>query len=233
MPDAWPDFIEFIVRGFIAYFTLFIMARFMGKREIAQLTYFDYIVGITIGSLTANVTLNQSISFWHGLITLVLFASLQVITAVVAFQSRKVRKVIDGERTLLIEQGQIRDKNLKKERLNIDELNMMLRTQNVFKLADVEFAYLEPNGQVSVQKKPSKQPVTPNDLQINPSSSGKGHLVIEQGKILTDVIHQMKITEAWLISEINKQGYDLQDVCYVQIDDQNNLYVDLNDQDSQ
>jgi uncharacterized membrane protein YcaP (DUF421 family) len=230
MPDAWPDYIEFLFRGLIAYLALFLMARLMGKREIAQLTYFDYIVGITIGSLAANITLNPSIRFWDGLTTLVLFALLQVVTAIAAFQSRKMRKVIDGERTLLIEDGQIRDESLKKERLNIDELNMMLRTQSVFKIADVELAYLEPNGQVSVQKKAYKQPVTPNDLHLTPSTSGKGHMIIERGKILTDVIHQLNLTESWLISEITKQGYAMKDVCYAQIDDQNNLYIDKKDQ---
>lgn len=107
-----------------------------------------------------------------------------------------------------------------KSRLNIDELDVKLREKNVFKLADVEFAYLEPDGKISVMKKSNKQPVTPKDLNLYVPSSGIGHLIIKEGKVMENILRENNLTKAWLKDRLSQQGINnISDVMLCQVDD--------------
>jgi len=115
-----------------------------------------------------------------------------------------------------------------KERINIEELQTKLRNNSVFKLADVDYAYLETDGKISVMKKANKQPVTPSDLQIEVEYTGIGHLVIEEGIIMGNVLKKNGLTKAWLEDKLNAQGIkNFKEVMYAQVDDSGKLFIDL------
>lgn len=219
--------IEIVLRTLIIYFVLFILTKAMGKREVGQMTTFDYIVGITIGSLAANSALDLSQSFYEQLPPLVIFALLQVLTSYFSMKHRGFRRAAEGTKTLLIDNGVILERNLARERISIDELTARLRQKNVFRINEVDTAILENDGQMSVLVKPEFQPLTPSDLKIIVENKGIGHLVIEEGRIKEEALIRLNLTKAWLMEQLHEKGVDdPKDVMYAQVDLAGNVYID-------
>jgi uncharacterized membrane protein YcaP (DUF421 family) len=221
------------VRTIGAYLILFIMARLMGKRQIAQMTFFDYIAGITIGSITAIFALDTSIKWSDGVVALLVFGLFQIIYAFISLKSSGFRKVVSGSPTVLIDKGKILEDNLSKEKVSISKLTSMLREKNAFKLADVEFAFLETDGEISVMLKPEKQPVTPSDLKLPAAQSSLPELVIEDGQVKDEGMKKVGITRAWLMTKLGENGINkVSDVMAAQVDSLGNLYVDRYDDEA-
>ena len=129
---------------------------------------------------------------------------------------------------MVVENGKILEKNLKKIRISIDELISELRTKGVFNMADVEFAMFEPGGKISVQKKSQKQPITPSDLNIPTQYEGLPTNLIMDGSILYDALQSLNLTKAWLYHQLGKQNIrNANEVSLAQLDTKGNLYVDL------
>jgi len=226
-----PQYLEITFRAIFSYLTLLTLTRLMGKREVSQLTFFDYVVGITIGTLTGSMVTDTSKSFLNILPALLIFASFQIATSFFSLKSTKFRNLIDGNPTILVKNGAIIEKNLTKSRINIDELTSKLREKNVFTLADVEFAILETDGKISVMKKANKEAVTPSDLGITSKPNGLGNLIIEEGKLKVEQLRSLGITRSWIISKLGDKGvYDISKVIFAQVDQTGNLYVDLYDE---
>ena len=217
-----------VIRSIICFFILLLLVRLMGKQQVAQLTFFDYVVGITIGSIasTLSVQVNESLlSTLAGLITWTLLA---ILLAYLSMHSVKVRKIVDGSPTVVITNGKIIEENLKRIRIPIEQLLSELRTQGVFSIADVESALFEPGGKISVQKKYLKQPVTPVDLNISPQYDGLPINLIVDGALVPEALASLNITKAWLQYQLSKQNIqDITEVSLAQLDTKGNLYVDL------
>ncbi len=217
-----------MIRSFISFFALLILMRLMGKQQVAELTFFDYVVGITIGSIasTLSVQINQNTT--ATLVGMAIWTILPILLAYLSLKSVWIRKVVEGEATIVMANGKVLEKNLKKIRLTIDDLVSQLRTQGVFNMADVEFALFEPNGRLSIQKKSQKQPVTPSDLNIPTQYDGLPTVLVEEGVILTDALRSIQLTKAWLQHQLEKQNIrDISKISMAQLDTKGNLYVDL------
>ncbi len=225
-----PTYVQMALRATIAYFILLSLTRLMGKREISQMTFFDYTVGITIGTLTGSMITDVDISWYEVLPALLIFVMLQIISAFLSMKSINFRRLVDGSSTVLIKEGKILEDNMRKVRFNSSELLSKLHEKNVFKFADVETAILENDGKLSVQKKSNKQPVTSSDMNINVQPSGLPMVMIEDGAILGENLKKFGITRVWLISKLADQGvYDIKSVMMAQVDTSGNMYVDLYD----
>lgn len=171
---AVPDSLLVMLRAVLAYGALLTLTRMLGKRQVAQLTFFDYVVGITIGSMvsTAVVELeNQFLSSMTGVLTWVL---LTVLIAQGEVRSRWFRHLVDGRPVPVVRDGRILASHLRKERISVDELMMLLRQRQVFDVTQVQAALLETSGQVSVLLKKQHQPVTPQDLGLAAPGGGAG-----------------------------------------------------------
>lgn len=224
-----PEPLIVFLRGIFAFFSLLILTHFMGKKQISQLTFFDYITGITIGSIAASLTVDlstQAIPTWTGLLTWTLGT---MVLGIITVHSRNWRKRIDGEPTVVIQNGQILESNLEQLNYSIDDLRAQLREANAFNIADVEFAVLEPNGKLSVQMKSQLQPLTPADLQIPTAYKGLATELIMDGHIIGPNLKQLNLSEKWLREQIEGRNHRIEDVYYAEIDTQGNLYVDLRD----
>ena len=136
------------VRGIIAFFILLIFARLLGKQQVSELTFFDYILGITIGSIAATLTTDLSSRAWPHWVGLATWTAAVWFLQWVSLRSRAVAKYINGEPVILIMNGQIMEKNLKKMRYTLDDLLIQLRHRGSFDLKEVEFALLETTGQL-------------------------------------------------------------------------------------
>lgn len=224
-----PEGLIVIIRSTATFFTLFILTRVVGKRQISQLTFFDYVLGITMGSIAASMSIDPALKFTPAWIGLLLWAFWGLVLSSIGLYSRKWRKVIDGEPTVVVQNGQILEANLKQLNYNVDDLLMQLRGQGAFWMGDVEFAILEPDGKLSVLKKSQVQPVTPADLQIPTAYKGLAVELIMDGHIVESNLNQLGLTSAWLHEQVRAHGHDVGDVYYAEIDTQGNLYVDLHD----
>ncbi|WP_042148621.1 DUF421 domain-containing protein [Paucisalibacillus sp. EB02] len=223
-----PEFLLTITRSFIAFLLLLILARIMGKKQISHLTFFDYCVGITIGSIAASMAVDQNIKISNGLIALMVWGFIPLILGFIGLKSKWFHQLTDGKADLLIEKGMILERNLKKNQLAVEELMLLLREKNVFNIADVEMAVLETNGQLSVLLKSVKQPVTSEQLGVPVESDHGPTIVISDGQVMKNSLNRLGYTHEWLVAEVLKQGaFEINDVFLAQIDSKGNVYVDL------
>lgn len=224
-------FVSNTLRAVGVYFVLLVIARLMGKREVSHLTIFDYIVGITIGSIAGIMAVDASIPWSDVLPGVLVFGTLQIVTSFVSMKSPVFRRIINGTPTVLIKDGNIIEKNLVKEKLSAGVLISRIREKNAFSLADVEFAVMEPDGEISVMLKPGKQPLTPDELKIETVYKGLPQIVIENGNILGKRLKDMGLTVSWLMDKLSERGiFDVAHISLAQADNSGNLYIDLNDE---
>lgn len=217
-----------VIRSVISFFALLLFVRLMGKQQVAQLTFFDYVVGITIGSIASTLSVQVNENLLATLAGLATWAILAILLAVLSLHSVRLRKIVDGDATIVVANGKILEANLKKIRIPIEQLLSELRTQGVFTISDVEFAMFEPGGKISIQKKPEKQPLTPKELNIQPQYSGLPTNLILDGVLLQNALHSLNLTKAWLQHQLSKQNIqDVREVSLAQLDTTGNLYVDL------
>lgn len=225
-----PEIVLILIRSVAAFFLLLIMARIMGKKQISQLTFFDYCVGITIGSIAATLSVDQNIKIVNGLVSLTIWGVFPIILAYFGMKSIIFSKITDGKATILIRNGEVLDKNLKKNLLTINELLMLLREKGIFKVADVEMAVMETNGELSVMLKTNQQPVTPQVLGIPLEQEHGPAILIMDGKLLKRSLKNLGLSKEWLEGEVQKYGAkDIRDVFLAQIDSRGSIYVDLYD----
>ncbi len=216
--------IKTVFIAFAAYCYVLFLVRVVGRKTMSQLTFFDFILGVTLGTLTANVVLGPDrIS---ALLSLTVFSLLTVAVDYLHIKSFAMRKLLDSEPLVLIENGKIIDQNLRKTRLSLDELQMQLRQKNVFNIGDVEFAVIETNGKVSVLPRSQKQPLTPSDLGIPTAYKGLTRDIIIDGHIMYDNLYDAYLDESWLLDRLKEQGVrDVKNVVYAGLDTVGNLHV--------
>ncbi len=229
-----PQYMTILLRCIYAYFFLLIICRILGKKQISQLTFFDYVVGIAIGSITATLAVDTSLNWVSGTVGLATWGLLPMILTLFALFFRPFRQIVEGKPTLLIENGKILERNLLKARISLDELMLQLRQKNAFQLSDVELAVFETNGQVSVLKKTAQSSVTPSQLGLITEKTKAPSLVIEQGKIIDEALEESGFNKEWLIGELGKKGIlELKDVYAAQVDSKGQLYIDYRDDQKQ
>jgi uncharacterized membrane protein YcaP (DUF421 family) len=224
------EYIPIIYRSILSFLVLFTLARILGKKQISQLTFFDYVVGIVIGDMASTMAIDTDVKIGQGLIGLFIYTIFSVIIAYGAIKSFKFRDLVESSPAILVKDGKIMEKALKKHKMTFDDLLNGLRGKGAFKLAEVEMAILETNGQISVLKKAQYQPVTPDDMGITVEEDHAPSLVIIDGIVLEKHLQYLGYSKDWLLEEIQQQGADTyEDVFLAQLDSQGELYVDLRD----
>lgn len=224
-----PEGIIIAIHSTVTFFTLLVLTRILGKRQLAQLNFFDYILGITIGSIASSLSIDPDLKFTPTWIALLLWTFWALVTSSLSLYSRRMRKMLDGEPTVVVQNGQILEGALKRLNYNVDDLRMQLRNKDVFSMAEVEFAIVEPGGQLSVLKKSQLLPATPDDLNIPTEYKGPATELITDGHIVHKNLTQLGLSDEWLREEVRRRGHDVRDVYYAELDTQGNLYVDLHD----
>lgn len=218
--------LEMIIRTISAFVFLYIISRILGKKLISQLTFFDFVSGITIGSVAANIMFQQ-VKISTGIIGMVLFGLLSLLSGVIAIKSFKGRKVLDGEPTVLISKGKIFEEGLAKNRMTMDQLMLNLRKKNVFYIDQVETAVLETDGTLSVLKKPLYMETTRQDLNLVQPSRGFPEAFIIDGQILEDSLEKLGRDKGWVNQVLKLYNVDsIKDVFYAQVDQRGNVYLD-------
>lgn len=221
-------FIEVALQTLLSFFAILYITRILGRQQVAQLTLYEYINGITFGSIAANMATDTGQRTWQHLLGLMLYGVLTFLVSSYAMKNRTASKIMQGEAVLIIQEGKILEKNLHRYHYTIDDLNVLLRKKDVFDIKDVKYAILESNGELSVMKKPEKMPVTMEDLNIPSSTKGLDVEVIVTGNIIYENLKSRNLTGQWLINQLrDKNIVTIKDVFYAVLDVNNALYVDL------
>ncbi|MBS4209907.1 DUF421 domain-containing protein [Bacillus sp. FJAT-50079] len=224
-----PQWLYIVIRSVILVFILFLLTRWLGKKQLSHLSFFEYVAGITIGSIAAEISTGLETNFFHGLYSLLIWTAIPFVAGILAIKSKRARKFIEGEATVIIKDGKIQEENLTKEKYSVDELLQLLRNKNAFQVADVEFAVLETNGELNVMLKKEKQPLTASDLQMDVPPTKVPQSVIKEGKIMDAPLAESGYNRAWLEVELEKLNVALDNVYIGQIDCNGQLTVDVYD----
>lgn len=199
----------------------------MGKREIGQLSVLDFVVSIMIAELAVISIENVRVPMMAALVPILVLSIIQISLAWISLKSEKLRKMIDGKPTVLINKGKIDEEEMRKQRYNFDDLLIQLRQSKIRDLSDVEFAILEPSGKLSVIEKTDAEKEDANYAE-------KVHLpfpLILDGKVQDEHLGQIGKTPLWLRQELRKLGYkDIKKISYCSLKDNQTFFVDIKDE---
>lgn len=215
------------IRAIIGYFSILIFTKILGKQQISQLTFFDYVLGITIGSMAATLTTDLSSRAWPHWIGLITWALLGYLFQIFTVKWRFVSKMITGDPKIVIVDGLILEDTLKRMKYTAYDLVQLLRNKDVFDLKEIEFAILEPNGQLSVLKKSEYKNLTPKDMKIKTQPSKLSLDVIYDGIIIEENLKRLNKEKKWLLGQLKVQGIqDISEVFFATLDTSGGLYID-------
>jgi uncharacterized membrane protein YcaP (DUF421 family) len=208
------EYINIFIRSISALILLLIIARILGKQTISNMTFNDFVTGITLGALAANLAFNEKITPWNFIFSLIVITMTSYLLSIIAMKSRYLRNWISGSPTVMIEGGNILENNMKKVRYTIDSLNQSLREKDIFDIEEVEYALLEDNGKLSVLKKDEYRYITKKDLHIISKTLSFPVELIMDGDIILDNLERNGLTKEWLAKELKKRGKKISDVFY-------------------
>lgn len=212
-------------RTLILFAIVVVTMRVMGKRQIGELQPFELAVAILISDLAAVPMQNTGIPLLNGIIPILTLLIGQMALSFISLKSIKARGVICGKPRILIANGKIQEDELRKEMFTLSDLLEQLRIKNTPNIADVEFAILETNGQLSVIPKSQKRAVNSEDLNISTNYEGLPLDLIVDGNINYTNLEKIHLDKAWLLDELKKFGIDNPDiVLFASIDSQGKLY---------
>ena len=196
------------VSSVIAIIALFILTRIMGKKQMAQLNFFDYVVGISIGSIASEYAVVRDIHLAEGLTALMVFTLFSLVLSYVSVKSYRGRKILDGSPSILIENGKILESNLKKVKININDLLEECRQKNIFDIAQIEYAILETSGRLSIQPKSQNRQLTPKDMQIPTAYEGLCTNIIIDGKVIEEHLAAINKDTTWLQTQLKAHSIE-------------------------
>ena len=212
---------------------LFILTKLMGYRQMSQMSMFDYIIGITIGSIAAEMATSLEENYMQPLTALVVYALAAVFLSWISTKSIKARRLIEGKPVLLLNNGKLYEENFKKAKLDIVEFLVQCRIQGYFDISKLETAVLEGNGKISFLPKSAERPLTPNDMNLNPKQEHMVANVIIDGKIFYKNLYHTGNDIKWLNNQIEKQGVkSTDDILLATCDKENTLTIFLKNYDT-
>lgn len=212
----------------LAITLLLLATKLLTKRSLSNLTYFDYVAGALLGTVSGNLAFNLKISISNFILSIASTTFILVLFSYFSFKYKSIRKILAGEPTLLIKNGKILENTLQKLNYSFNYLMQQLRQENVFDLSKVEFAILEPSGELSILLKSQFNPLTPQDLNVTTHYEGLVTEVILDGKILGNNLAQRNLNLEWLYQELRKKGIQkVEDVAFAAVASNRNLYLDL------
>lgn len=205
---------------------LFLLTKLMGNREISQLTMFDYIVGITIGSIAAEMSTSLENNFIEPVVAMLIYGIVSFLISFFTCKSLNMRRFFTGRAKILLDNGKLYRKNFKSAKLDLNEFLMECRINGYFNLSDIQTAILEPNGRISFLPKALKRPATPEDLNLSPSKENIVYNIILDGVLLKENLEKSGNNINWLENNLKKQGIsDIRKIFLATCDNQNNLSV--------
>ncbi|MFB9277628.1 DUF421 domain-containing protein [Cohnella cellulosilytica] len=210
------DYAEISVKLAIAFAGLWAMTRLLGKREIAQLTPFDFVSSLVLGDLVGDTIYDKQVSFWKLLFALAVWAFLSYSFEKLMALGKPIRRHLEGRPEMIIADGKIDRVVMRRNNMELEELCMMLRQQGIFSVSEVAYAIYETNGSLSVLKKSDYDVVRRADLELESSRVVLPRSLVEKGAIQPDGLAAIGRDEAWLRRELRALGYAIDSVAFAE-----------------
>lgn len=207
-----------------SFAALFIIAKFIGRKQVSQLDFFDYITGITIGSIAAEMATELE-EPWKPLIAMIIYGSVTLLLSSVTIKFPRVRKFLNGTPTILMDHGKLYRENLKKSKLDLSEFMVLCRQQGYFDLTDIQTAVFEYNGKLTILPVSSQRPATPNDLNLAPEQELLFTELIMDGRVLDENLSRMGLNRVWLEKQLKASGVQSADEVFLAVCDRNLKFV--------
>ena len=200
------DIIKVTLTALLSVVALFIITKIMGHKQVSQLDFFDYVSGITIGSIGAELATELEEPY-KPLIALTIYGLASLFLNTLTHKIPRTRKYINGTPTILLNEGKLYRNNLKKAKLDLSEFMLLCREQGYFDLGEIQLAVFEHNGKLSVLPKAANRPATPDDLKITAKATHIGIEVIMDGCVIGENLSRSGKDEKWLSLQLKSQGY--------------------------
>ncbi len=219
------DTFEIVVRCVIAMTTLFFMTKLLGKKQVSELSLFDYVVGISIGNFASEMAINLEAKFFNAMLAIVVFGILAYIISILTLKSLKLRKFFIGSPTILLEHGNLIYKNMKKSMIDVNDILSQAREMGYFDISEVEFAILEANGKISFLPKGEYKNINIKDMNLKIEKQGLCANVIMDGNIMNDNLNNIGKDEEWLLHELDVKGKNVSDILLATVDINDKLVI--------
>lgn len=218
------DILKLILTSFLSVISLFIITKILGHKQIAQLDFFDYVNGITIGSIAAELATELE-KPWKPLVAMIIYGISAASLSLFANKFPSLRKFINGTPTIIMNNGKIYRRNMKKAKLDLSEFLVMCRQEGYFNLNDIKTAVFEYNGKLTILPFSTKRPLTPQDMNIIPPPDNICTEIIMDGKILEPNLKNLGLDLKWLKNELKVQNQNLKNISLAVCDADNNLTI--------
>ena len=215
------EFIKVILTSLLSVVALFLIAKVMGHKQMSQLDFFDYICGITIGSIGAELATELETPL-NPLVAIVVYGLIAVLLSRITSMFPQSRKYIKGTPTILMNNGKLYRENFKKAKLDLSEFMVLCRQQGYFDLGDIQTAVFEFNGKLSILPVSMKRPVNPNDLELSPGRDCFRTELIMDGCVMKENLRRMGLDEKWLLKQLADRGYKKPSEIFLGVCDEEN-----------
>lgn len=225
------EYLKIILLSLGSIVILFLLTKIMGQREMSQLSIFDYIVSITIGSIAAEMATSLENNFMEPLIAMIVYAVVTLVIALINNRFVKLRPIFSGRTLILYDNGTLFKENFKKAKIDLNEFFVQCRTNGFFNLSDIKTALLEENGKISFLPLSEKRPANPSDFNIKLEEENIITNIILDGKVMEKNLSEIGRDKIWLSEELQKQGVTKMDNIFLatyKSDDTLSIYMTNN-----
>lgn len=212
------DIFKVVIRCIAAMTTLFFMTKLLGKKQVSELSLFDYVVGISIGNFASEMAINLEAEFFNSMLAIIVFGILAYFISILTIKSLKLRKFFVGTPTVLMENSKLIYKNMKKSMIDVNDLLSQAREMGYFDLSEIEFAILEANGKISFLPKGEYKNITVKDMKLKIEKQGLCANVIIDGNIMDDNLINIGKDTEWLLHELKCKGKKVHDILLATVD---------------
>ena len=222
------DYLEMLVELIGGYFSLFIVVKLLGKTQISQITPFDFISALVLGEFVGSAVFDEKINLLKIVFGIVVWGILIYLTELTTQKSRKLRIILEGKPSFIIREGKLDWKELKKNHLDINQLQQLLRSKDIFSLRNVEYAVLEPNGSISVLRKQEADQPTYRDFNMEIQKRLIPLTIISDGEVIIDNLKETGMDYQSLVKQLNeKQITSVREVAYAEWQSDEELYLQI------
>ena len=217
--------IRVIPRSLVSLIVLFLITKAIGKKQVSELSLFDYVIGISIGNFAAEMIMNFDNNYYNGIVAMITFGFIAWLVSYFTMKSMVLRRIIIGTPTVLIQNGKIIEKNLRKMMIDINDLLEQCRSNGTFDVNEIEYAIMEANGKISILPKKEYAPLIVKDMNLKLEKNELVSNVIIDGKIMKNNLENSGKEKDWLLKELKIKGKKLEDILLATLDNNYKLVI--------
>lgn len=214
-----------VFRALVSLVALFLVTKLIGKKQVSQLSLFDYVIGISIGNFAAEMTINLESEELYGIVAVMIFGLIAYLVSILCMKSMKMRRFFMGTPTIIIEHGKFLYNSFYKVRYDINDVLEQCRIKGYYDVSNIEYAIVEANGELSILPKDEALPITKKDMKLKTNKSGLCANIIIDGKIMYKNLEEVNKNEEWIKNELKIRGKELKNILLATVDINNKLVL--------